>query len=78
MKDLRIDVVYGASEYHGSDKKVLVVGEKSIPYDMILLAIGRSFDPTSLDLASAGIVTDENGIVTDSYGQTNIPGVYAL
>ena len=78
LQDLRIDVVYGASEYHGGDEKVLVVGEKSIPYDMILLAIGRSFDPTSLDLASAGIVTDENGIVTDSYGQTNIPGVYAL
>ena len=73
LQDLRIDVIYGASEYHGSDGKVLVVGEKSIPYDKILLAIGRSFDPSSLDLASAGIVSDEKGIVTGSYGQTNIP-----
>ena len=78
LQDLRIDVIYGASEYHGSDGKVLVVGEKSVPYDNILLAIGRSFDPSSLDLASAGIVSDEKGIVTGSYGQTNIPWVYAL
>ena len=51
---------------------MLVVGDKSIPYDKILLAIGRSFDPSSLDLAHVGIVSDEKGIVTGSYGQTNI------
>ena len=49
---------------------------KTIQADMVLAALGLA---PSVDLArAAGLVLGPNGIVTDAYGQTSDPYVYAL
>ncbi|MBU6397886.1 MAG: dihydrolipoyl dehydrogenase [Rhodospirillales bacterium] len=68
-----------------SEKATLTVepakgGEaQSITADVVLLAIGRYAYTEGLDLAAAGVETDERGRVKiDNHFQTNVPGVYAI
>ncbi|MBU6448238.1 MAG: dihydrolipoyl dehydrogenase [Rhodospirillales bacterium] len=52
---------------------------QSITADMVLLAIGRYAYTAGLNLAAAGVETDERGRVKiDNHFQTNVPGVYAI
>lgn len=47
--------------------------------DKVLLAVGRVRNVDKLDLDKAGVRYDpRQGIFTDSYGQTNVPGIYAI
>lgn len=47
--------------------------------DNVLLAIGRVRNIDKLDLEQAGVKHDKRrGIFIDSYGQTNVPGIYAI
>jgi pyruvate/2-oxoglutarate dehydrogenase complex dihydrolipoamide dehydrogenase (E3) component len=54
--------------------------EIAIPdVDKVLLAIGRKRNLDNLDLEKAGIKTDpRHGVLINSYGETNIKGVYAI
>ncbi|MDE2319626.1 MAG: dihydrolipoyl dehydrogenase [Rhodospirillales bacterium] len=52
---------------------------ETITADMVLLAIGRYAYTAGLNLAAAGVETDERGRVKiDNHFQTNVPGVYAI
>ncbi|MDE1883909.1 MAG: dihydrolipoyl dehydrogenase [Rhodospirillales bacterium] len=52
---------------------------QSITADVVLLAIGRYAYTEGLNLAAAGVETDERGRVKiDNHFQTNVPGVYAI
>src|SRR5574344_579672 len=46
--------------------------------DTVLLAVGRTPNLDSLNLADAGIEFTPKGIITDENLQTNIPGIYAI
>jgi glutathione reductase (NADPH) len=49
------------------------------PVDCVVWAIGRSPNSASLELASAGIETDEHGFIpTDKWQQTSVSNVFAL
>jgi pyruvate/2-oxoglutarate dehydrogenase complex dihydrolipoamide dehydrogenase (E3) component/uncharacterized membrane protein YdjX (TVP38/TMEM64 family) len=47
-------------------------------YSHILLALGRVANTLWLDLEKAGIKSDKWGIITDSYGRTNMKNIFAL
>ena len=52
---------------------------QSITADVVLLSIGRYAYTEGLNLAAAGVETDERGRVKiDNHFQTNVPGVYAI
>jgi len=52
---------------------------ETLEADVVLLAIGRYAYTEGLNLAAAGVVTDERGrVVTDSHFATNVSGVYAI
>jgi dihydrolipoamide dehydrogenase len=52
---------------------------EQIKADIVLLAIGRYAYTEGLNLAAAGVETDERGRVkTDGHYATNVPGVYAI
>ena len=54
-------------------------GDELRDVDCLLWAIGRKPNTEGLGLDSIGLATDENGfIATDSYQNTEIPGVYAV
>lgn len=47
--------------------------------DRVLLAMGRARNLERLDLERAGVAYDlQRGVRVDSFGQTNVPGVYAI
>ncbi|HMP42110.1 MAG TPA: FAD-dependent oxidoreductase [Roseiflexaceae bacterium] len=47
--------------------------------DYVLIAAGRERNLTTLGLEELGIHSSNRaGIVTDSYGRTNVPGIYAI
>lgn len=66
------------------DKKQAVVTfeqkgqEKQIVADVVLVATGRAANVEGLGLEVAGINTIKQGIETNDYYETNVPGVYAI
>ncbi len=47
--------------------------------DKVLVAIGRARNIDSIGMEQTGISYDpKSGITVDSYGQTNVPGIYAI
>ncbi len=52
---------------------------ETVTADIVLLAIGRRAYAEGLDLAAAGVETDERGRVKiDEHFRTNVPGIYAI
>ena len=49
-----------------------------VPADKVLLSIGRRANYMNIGLESIGVATERPGIVTDTRGRTNVPGVYAI
>lgn len=66
------------------DKKQAVVTfeqkgqEKQVVADVVLVATGRATNVEGLGLEVAGINTIKQGIETNDYYETNVPGVYAI
>jgi glutathione reductase (NADPH) len=62
-------------------KKTLVAadGREFAGFDCVLWAIGREANVASLNLQAAGVAIDDGGfIVTDTFQNTNVAGVYAI
>jgi len=54
-------------------------GEELGPFDTIIWAVGRAPNTGNIGLDAAGVEVQKNGIVpTDTYQNTNVPGIYAL
>ncbi len=53
-------------------------GEKILEADVLLSAVGVSANIEGIGLEELGIKTDKGRIMVDKYGQTNIPGFYAI
>ena len=81
----------GITAYYGANAKAfddatqtltLLQGEHEIDLhqvDQVLIAIGRLRNLESLDLENAGVKVDpRQGILVNTYGETNIKGIYAV
>ncbi|MFT5517168.1 MAG: dihydrolipoamide dehydrogenase [Rhodothermales bacterium] len=53
-------------------------GQEVIETDQVLSAVGIVGNVENLGLEKLGIKTDRGSIVTDGFGRTNVPGVYAI
>jgi pyruvate/2-oxoglutarate dehydrogenase complex dihydrolipoamide dehydrogenase (E3) component len=54
-------------------------GERTLEGSHLLVAVGRTPNTENLNLAAAGVKTDEHGFVTvNERLETNVPGIYAL
>ena len=54
-------------------------GEATIEADMLLLATGRRPNSDLLNLPATGVTTTGSGrVVVDEFGETEVPGIYAL
>ncbi len=54
-------------------------GGQTLQVDCLIWAIGRQPNSQNLNLAAAGVATDEAGFIpTDAYQNTNVPGIYAI
>jgi glutathione reductase (NADPH) len=64
-----------------SGKKTLVAadGREFAGFDCVLWAIGREANVASLNLEAAGVAIDDgNYVITDTFQNTNVAGVYAI
>jgi len=86
-EDLGIDFHFGqrASDLEVSSDDVTVTAEaedgseSQYLTDKVLVAVGREPVTDTVDLAAAGLKTDENGFVpTDEQAQTPVDGIYAV
>ncbi len=50
----------------------------AVDADKVLLSIGRRANTENIGLEAIGVNCDRGGILTDSRGLTNVPGVYAI
>jgi dihydrolipoamide dehydrogenase len=53
-------------------------GEVVLEADVLLSAVGVSANIEGIGLEAVGVKTDKGKIMVDKYGQTNIPGIYAI
>lgn len=53
-------------------------GEVTLEADILLSAIGIAANIEGMGLEELAIKTDKGRIVVDKYGQTNVPGIYAI
>lgn len=53
-------------------------GEVTLEADVLLSAVGVAANIEGIGLETLGVKTDKGKILVDKYGQTNIPGVYAI
>jgi glutathione reductase (NADPH) len=54
-------------------------GQRLEGFDQLIWAIGRTPATAGLNLAAAGVETDDGGYIpSNPYEQTNVPGIYAL
>jgi glutathione reductase (NADPH) len=54
-------------------------GQRLEGFDQLIWAIGRTPATAGLNLAAAGVETDDGGYIpSNAYEQTNVPGIYAL
>jgi dihydrolipoamide dehydrogenase len=53
-------------------------GEKVLEADILLSAVGVQANIEGIGLETLGVKTDKGRIMVDKYGQTNVPGIYAI
>ncbi|HPG12129.1 MAG TPA: FAD-dependent oxidoreductase [Chitinophagaceae bacterium] len=53
-------------------------GETTLEADILLSAVGVAANIEGIGLETLGIKTDKGRITVDKYGQTNVPGIYAI
>src|SRR5687768_2402763 len=53
-------------------------GETTLEADVLLSAVGVSANIENIGLEALGVKTDKGRITVDKYGQTNVPGIYAI
>lgn len=53
-------------------------GETTLEADILLSAVGIAANLEGIGLETVGVKTDKGKIMVDKYGQTNIPGIYAI
>lgn len=52
--------------------------EESLPYDKILIALGRIPNVEKLKLENSGVLFDKKGIIVDRYNRTNKKHIFAI
>lgn len=82
MKDAGVTIMTGEAMGNIKTTKTGVsgqVGETTLEADYLLVSIGRKPVTSELNLASAGVKTNERGwIPVDQYCRTNVSGIYAI
>ncbi len=79
--DIMTNSTVEAVESTGNGVKARVktqTGEVSLEADIVLSAVGISANIENIGLEELGIKTEKGKIVVDKYGQTNVPGFYAI
>ncbi len=53
-------------------------GEQVLEADVLLSAVGVAANIEGIGLETLGVKTDKGRVMVDKFGQTNIPGIYAI
>ncbi len=79
--EIMVNSTVEAVEQTGNGVKARVKtqsGETTLEADIVLSAVGVSANIEDIGLEELGIKTEKGRIVVDKYGQTNVPGFYAI
>ena len=74
---VRFHIATSIARFDGTTAR-LADGTSIADVDEVLLAVGRTATVASLGLDIAGVEWTEHGIVADSWGRTNVDGIFAV
>jgi dihydrolipoamide dehydrogenase len=60
------------------DSVVATIEGEASEFDRVVLAIGITGNVENIGLEALGVTVDRGHVVTDAYGRTNVPGVWAI
>jgi len=73
--------VYNSTSIQGlkqdGDHVIVTTDKGEFSAEKLLMAAGRKVSIEGLDLEKAGVKYDRRGIITDDYGRTNVPNIWA-
>jgi dihydrolipoamide dehydrogenase len=72
VKSLKVDKGVATAEVAAKD------GAQTLKADKVILAIGIVGNVENLGLEAVGVKVEKTHIVTDGYGKTGVPGLYAI
>ncbi|WP_020497874.1 mycothione reductase [Sciscionella marina] len=76
---LRLDARTERVARTGDEVTLHIAGQDPVVADELLVAVGRTPNTDTLNVAAAGLETRESGhLVVDEYQRTSVPGIYAL
>ena len=80
MKIITSATVKGATRHDDSVTVTIAAGgeEKEITVERVIVAVGIVGNVEDLGLDGTGVVVERSHVVTDQYGRTGEPGVYAI
>jgi len=79
LRDRGIEVFTGTSIDRFEDTRAhLVDGRRIAGVDQVAMAVGRRPKLADLGLDTAGVEYTQRGIVADTFGRTNVDGIYAV
>ncbi len=84
LRDNGIRILTGTQVEHLSRQddgslRIACTGNQTLVADALLWAVGRRANTDDLNLAAAGVATDEHGVIpVDAWQNTNTAGVYAI
>jgi dihydrolipoamide dehydrogenase len=61
-----------------TDSVVATIEGEALEFDRIILAIGIAGNVENIGLETLGVTVEKGHIVTDAYGHTNVPGLWAI
>lgn len=80
--DIQLNSMATAVEVEGDEKFLVVKSgdeERRIPFDQLLVAIGRKANVKGFGLEELGVeITDRGTVAVDDYLRTNFPNIYAI
>jgi len=72
VKSLKVEKGVATAEVQAKD------GSQTLKADKVILAIGIVGNVENLGLEALGVKVEKTHIVTDGFGKTNVPGLYAI
>lgn len=76
---IQTNAVVEGIDTSGPGVKVKLAGSKSVEADIALVAVGRKLNTSGINLESAGVLVQDNGLIAvNEYMETNVQGIYAV
>jgi pyruvate/2-oxoglutarate dehydrogenase complex dihydrolipoamide dehydrogenase (E3) component len=77
LRDEGVEILTGTDVLRVEGKQLVLAGERTVPFDELIVAVGRTARLTGYGLEKLGIETDRT-VTTNDFLETRFPNIYAV